>query len=219
MPKLSFLTDDAEYTASLTDQIDPEPALGTVVALGGVAREMVYRPKAHYADPDTYGWEPVTSMQRDGVAISVYRRPAIVTALHIVWRLPRGYLTTFVDEQEPGMAGIRELANHVKIGARGSSMPKIRFEPPLAIGDQSDPVNRDSVIFFVANPQSGQPDQCRFYLERRGARSGRAIRRSDGACDAMVTERGVTVSLVAAPANTDAAETHAQSIADTVEPV
>jgi hypothetical protein len=128
-----------------------------VVALDGGGRELVYEPRSRRDDPDSDSlFKPLFERVSRGIRVSVYLRRQEPPYVAAFWRMPEGFLNTFIDDDaECGadlVGGIKRVIPNVLVRPTKTG-PAIEVRSPVALGDPRDPFERDITTF---RPSSGR---------------------------------------------------------------
>ena len=243
---LTFLTEPNAYTVRLpTDVKAGNPQFRSIVDYEG-PREIVYVDTTEAADPNT---DPNLTFQYSttgsGYTVSVYRENEPPPELLAYWRLPSGFLQTWMEESQPdepapGRTGLDTVIANLGVWTQ-NGRPRITHYPPVAFGELRDPTLRD-ITSFVPSSTSAYPNAWPAVLFRHASLAtssapGEAIRpvpdadevvddvrldpvQADEAAEAVAsTIYGVDVIVQGPPLQAPALRQLAVDIAQTLRPV
>lgn len=151
--KVHFLS-GAEVDVDVPAAYDPAPELTSTIRLDG-ARNIVYRAFSAWEPPPERNplLIPQFTVHTGYTQVSVYRsREDPPPTLVAFWRLPNGYLNTFIqDDYECGAdieGRLRTVIDNVVVRISRRGLPIVSVRPPLQFGDPTQWLQRDQ-IFFV----------------------------------------------------------------------
>jgi len=143
----------ADVDVDVPPAYDPTPELTSTVRLDG-ARNIVYRPFS--------AWDPLPErnplliqqfvVHTGYTQVTVYRsREEPPPTLVAFWRLPNGYLNTFMqDDYECGAdieGRLRTVIDSVTVRISRRGLPIVSVGPPLQLGDPTQWLQRDQILF------------------------------------------------------------------------
>lgn len=150
---ISFLTIDGIYAADLPAELDPAPEASAAWSYEG-DRWVTFVPGTRF-DParDLEEFNPVFDLERDGTRVSVYERTYDPPLLSALWRLPSGYLGTFIAYPLPATAeAMSTVIDAITIeSVGGGPVPRLTFASPLSRSDPEGLEQGNTLAFVPAN--------------------------------------------------------------------
>jgi hypothetical protein len=151
--KVHFLS-GADVDVEVPPAYDPTPEMTSTVRLDG-ARSIVYRPFSAWEPPPERNPLLVEQfvVHTGYTQVTVYRsREEPPPTLVAFWRLPNGYLNTFMqDDYECGAdieGRLRTVIDNLVVRISRRGLPIISLRPPLQVGDPSEWLQRDQIQFL-----------------------------------------------------------------------
>lgn len=163
MCRVNFLSEPASHDVDVPDSVDPLPDLRSVLAIDGGARSIIFEPFSRRQDPaeTTFFTRRLETQGADGRDVVVYRANSSPAYAAAFWRLSKGFLYTFLQDQTSCGSdlddGMRTVAASIAVDENPNGLPSIELRRPLTPGDIRDPGQRDVVTFRAANGD-GWPD-------------------------------------------------------------
>lgn len=220
--KAHFLAGDGAYALDLPDMFDGSPDLTSTVTLEG-ARHITYRPFSRWqptpdTDPQlTHEFDVLTGFTR----VSVYRaREDPPPTLVAFWKLPNGYLSTFMqDDTGCGVdieGRLRTVIESLRVRLSKFGLPILTLQKPVQGGNPAQPIEREKMLFFPRDPAAVWP----FVTVRREpawAVEGSGSREDGPSASAAVTTAGQLAVIADGPrGQRGALRTQAEGIAATI---
>jgi hypothetical protein len=229
LTEIGFLSTGERYEVRLPDGMDPEPDMRAVIALDGGGRELVYEPRSRRGDPDRDPlFKRVFEVISRGIRVSVYLRRQDPPYAAAFWRMPGGFLNTFIDDDaECGadlVAGIKQVIPNVRVRSTKAG-PAVDVRAPVTLGDPRDPFERDITTFRPNSRRRiesfGVGDWPVIALQREPewAHEGTAVTREGEVAEASVTNaRHIRVGAVGPHERVDELQKHAEEVAASLVP-
>lgn len=219
-----FLTGDV-YRFELPELFDPAPDLLSTATLDR-ARNVTYRPLSRWtpAPEENPQLEHAYDLSDGFTRIAVYRTiPADPETLVAFWKLPDGYLNTFMqDDADCGNdieAQMRTVVSSLTVRISRFGLPTLTFADPVRAGNAAQPIERDKILYFPRDTNADWPyltvqREPAWAYEGSGSRTVSGLTTPGSAATATVTtaER-VSVTLTGPAEQRDALLTQADEIA------
>jgi hypothetical protein len=219
-----FLTRAEMLAIDVPETADPEPDLLSVIELDQGIRRLAYEPASRHPDPaGEAGFAKLFETSRGGLSIAVFARRESPADVWAFWKLPRGYLYTFMhDETSCGadlVAGIKVVIENVNVSLTTSQLPLVALNRPLGYGDIRDPFQRDHITIHDRSSPGGFP-VAELRREPGWSREGSSSYSREAYTFASATTAvDVRVEVVGHRDNREELERRAREIANSVRPV
>jgi hypothetical protein len=223
LARVNFLSEAQTYDVRLPDGVDPLPELHSVVKVDGGAREVVFEPSYRRKDPALDGnLSHLGNVAKGAWMVELYQFTGTPTYVAAFWRLSRGFLYTFLqDQSECGgdpAAGITIVLDNMAVAENAELLPTIAIAGSLGVGDPREPEQRDIMSF---HPQPGAASRLDVQLHRLppGGRGRNGPATAGIAAQVWArTKLGIEVAAFGPAAVATQLAAHANSIAASLEP-
>ena len=216
--RTSFLTPSAQIELDVPDHLVPEPESVSTVTLGSAARSLTYLPAGWNADPGRSGnLAPVGALDQDGLTVTLCRQREDPRFYVAVWRLQRGFLTTFMDEPTSDVAALEYVVRRIHVAEAAShAAVEIALEVPLQRGDAKEVEQRDRLSFPAQARSEGRSEVLVLREELADTAPRRATVRSigPGTSEASATAVGIRVASIGSTKAERELQAEVQAIAE-----
>lgn len=215
---VKFLSETGAFNVEPPGGSESVFELGSVVGIDGGTRLMTYEMLGQRTDPAN---DARLSHRFDiGSKIQVFEVLDSPRALIAFWRLPQGWLSTFIqDDVGCGSnlpTGIETIAEHIDVSTGPAGLPTVGLRGPLTRGDSREDDERDTITFI---PGDGSAPQLRLQRLPTWSRAGESVERIGH--NTRVTVRhslGIAASCVVPENETNTARESARELAASITP-
>lgn len=139
----NFLVGDERYEAELPAAFELREAV-TTVTLGGMWRNLVFRPRAADDPERRPNLEHVADRSApNGVRVGIYRQTEPPQVEALVWRPGNGAIVAGFNPQQRDQLDLYLDAIRVADG----EIPRVAYSPPFGAGDPRDEQQRERLVF------------------------------------------------------------------------